>query len=108
MQKCERLTGTDRHALHVPCTSRLGSLAKPYLRWSLQGHGACTLHVLGLHLVLSHVLCQVDRLIAVSRCEDSCKGGEVQLQRGVDSASGCISTACQTHRDAADTHRTRT
>jgi hypothetical protein len=46
MRGCAWLTGIDRHALHVPCTSRLGSLAKPYLRWSLQGPGAFTLVIL--------------------------------------------------------------
>jgi hypothetical protein len=46
MHGCAWLTEIDRHALHVPCTSRLGSLAKPYLRWSLQGPGAFTLDLL--------------------------------------------------------------
>jgi hypothetical protein len=45
------LTGIDRHALHVPCSSRLGSLAKPYLRWSLQGPGAFTLVIFGINFV---------------------------------------------------------
>jgi hypothetical protein len=54
MRGCAWLTGIDRHALHVPCTSRLGSLAKPYLRWSLQGPGAFTLVIFGIGFVTQH------------------------------------------------------
>jgi hypothetical protein len=54
MRGCAWLTGIDRHALHVPCVSRLGLLAKPYLRWSLQGPGAFTLIILVKVFVLPH------------------------------------------------------
>jgi hypothetical protein len=42
MRVCAWLTGIDQHALHTSTASKLGSLAKPYLRWSLQSPEALT------------------------------------------------------------------
>jgi hypothetical protein len=63
-----------------PCASRLGSLAKPYLRWSLQGPGAFTIAILGRGFLLYHVgreicvLCSV--IMSFSQLDELCKGLE--------------------------------
>jgi hypothetical protein len=61
---CAWLTVIDRHALHGSCTSRLGSLAKPYLRWSLQGPGAFTLDLLVKVFMLSQVRCKLYSILS--------------------------------------------
>jgi hypothetical protein len=71
MRGCAWLTGIDRHALHVPCTSRLGSLAKPYLRWSLQGPGAFTLVIFGIGFVLQQCLSLLQRVIACPEAQEA-------------------------------------
>jgi hypothetical protein len=93
MRGCAWLTGIDRHALHVPCTSRLGSLAKPYLRWSLQGPGAFTIVIFGIGFVLSHLhMCVITaKSTRTERAHQSClnvnKGKYYIKSRGTNRAS---------------------
>jgi hypothetical protein len=109
MRGCAWLAGIDRHALHVPCTSRLGSLAKPYLRWSLQGPGAFTLVIVfGIGFVLPHwsrnlwdVFCFFAVIMSFSELDVLAKGLHEPGELNSESASLQAFEARLTSQEAA-------